>query len=46
MNGITQLQELISSMKPTLARGEFVFVTLPGATYGDALLALQQVRSN
>ncbi len=36
MNGITQLQELISSMKPTLARGEFVFVTLPGATYGDA----------
>ncbi len=36
MNGITQLQELISSMKPTLAGGEFVFITLPGATYGDA----------
>jgi len=36
MNGITKLQELISSMKPTLNTGEFVFITLADATYGAA----------
>lgn len=36
MNGITDLQELISSMNPTMDTGEFVFVTLPDGTYGDA----------
>lgn len=37
MNGITDLQELITSMSPILAMNEFVFVSLPDATYGDAL---------
>lgn len=36
VNGITNLQELISSMKPKLNAGEFVFITLADATYGDA----------
>ena len=36
MSGITDLHKLISSMSPTLAQDEFVFVTLPDATYGSA----------
>ncbi len=36
MSGITDLHKLISSMSPTLAQDEFVFVTLPDATYGNA----------
>ena len=36
MNGISNLQELLSSMNPALLRGEFVFMTLPDATYGEA----------
>jgi len=34
MDGITDLHELISSMSPTMAQGEFVFISLPDATYG------------
>jgi len=36
MNGITNLQKLISSMNPILFTGEFVFITLPDAVYGEA----------
>ena len=36
MNGITDLQQLISSMNPILNAGEFVFITLADATYGSA----------
>ncbi len=36
MNGITDLQKLITSMNPTMASGEYVFITLPDAAYGDA----------
>jgi len=36
MTGITDLQQLISSMNPILNTGEFVFITLPDATYGNA----------
>jgi len=36
MNGITDLHQLISSMNPILNTGEFVFITLADATYGNA----------
>lgn len=36
MSGISNLQDLLSSMNPALLRGEFVFMTLPDATYGEA----------
>ncbi len=36
MKGISNLRELLSSMNPTLGRGEFIFMTLPDATYGEA----------
>ena len=36
VNGVTDLQILITSMNPTMAIGEYVFITLPNATYGDA----------
>ncbi len=32
---MTNLQKLISAMNPTLVTGEFVFITLPDATYGN-----------
>ena len=35
MSGITDLPVLVSSMRPTLGTGEFVFVSRPGASYGD-----------
>lgn len=35
MSGITNLQTLLANLKPTLASGEFVFITRPKAKYGD-----------
>jgi len=35
MSGITDLQSLLATLQPSLAPGDFVFVTLPLATYGD-----------
>lgn len=35
MSGITSLSTLLSSMRPTLHPGEFVFASRPGASYGD-----------
>lgn len=35
MSGETNLEKLLSSMSPQLLADEYVFVTLPQATYGD-----------
>lgn len=35
MSGITDLPTLLASLRPALGGGEFVFVTRPGASYGD-----------
>ena len=35
MTGITDLETLLANLKPTLVPGEFVFITLPLAKYGD-----------
>ena len=35
MSGITDLAKLLSSLKPKLIDGEFVFLTLPDGRYGD-----------
>ncbi|QDT03846.1 ACT domain protein [Rubripirellula lacrimiformis] len=35
MAGSTDLRKLIASLSPTLRSGEYVFVTLPNASYGD-----------
>ena len=35
MSGIDDLSVFLSSMQPTLRDGEFVFISRPGASYGD-----------
>ena len=35
MSGITDLDNLLASLKPKLASGEFVFVCRSSAKYGD-----------
>ena len=35
MSGETDLRKLIAGMAPRLQRGEFVFVSFPGAAYGN-----------
>jgi hypothetical protein len=35
MSGITDLRTLITTLKPSLRPGNFVFITRPLATYGD-----------
>lgn len=37
MSGITDLATLLASLRPVLARGEFVFVSRPLASYGDGV---------
>jgi len=37
MNGMTDLQKLISSVNPIIVEGDFVFVTIPEAAYGNAV---------
>lgn len=35
MSGMTDLARLLASLRPTLAQGEFVFLSFAGAVYGD-----------
>ncbi|MEM9665772.1 MAG: ACT domain-containing protein, partial [Bacteroidota bacterium] len=35
MPGLTDLPTLLTSMQPTLREGAFVFLSMPGAAYGE-----------